>query len=442
MEDARPTTDDHLRALREQPSDSGRSSVVRRRNVAILHYAGPPVVGGVEVTMAAHAKVMAADGHRVRIVAGSGGEVGPGIEVLVDPLLSSRGAEVEQVNQELARGEITPAFHALTERITNVLDAALDGMDVAIVHNVLSLHKNLAFTSALHRLHERGKPAALLAWCHDFAWLDPLYIPELHQGEPWSLLAKPWPNTRYVVVSRDRHGMLAGLLGLPDDQIVVVTPGVDLAAFLKLEPETIQLVRQLSLLEAEPLLLLPARITRRKNIEMAIAIVGELRAQGMRPRLVVTGPPGPHNPTNAAYLAQLQALRDSTGDRDSVVFLYEVFTDEHGTPRPVTDEMLADFYRLADALLFPSRYEGFGIPVLEAGLAGIPIFGSDIAPFRETAGDAAVLFDLNKPVVETAARMIQALRNDPRVALRRRVRLDYTWEAIYRRQIEPLLDGG
>jgi glycosyltransferase involved in cell wall biosynthesis len=409
------------------------------RTVAILHYAGPPTVGGVETTMAAHARVLAADGWRVRIVAGRAALEHPGVEVVCAPEFDSRGPEVEQVARELAAGVAGPQFEALAGRAEERLERALAGAQVAIVHNLLTLHKNLAFTAALHRLQAAGRAPRLLAWCHDFAWRDPLYAAELHAGPPWELLRQPWPGARYVAVSQDRREMLAELLGLPAGQIAVVTPGVDLAAFLKLEPETAALAAQLDLLDAEPLLLLPARITRRKNIEAAVAIAGALRAEGLRPRLLVTGPPGPHNPANAAYLAQLQALRAATGDEDSVVFLYERFTDAAGRPRPVSDAMLADLFRLADGLLMPSRYEGFGIPLLEAGLAGIPIFCSDIAPFRESAGEAALRFDPEAPAAETARRIAAALRNDARYAFRRHVRRSYTWEAIYQREIVPLL---
>ncbi len=413
------------------------------RTIAILHYAGPPTVGGVEATMAAHARVMAEDGHHVRLVVGRGGPT-PGAEVLVVPELGSRGPEIEEVSAELAAGHAGPAFEALTARITELLAPALAGCDVVLVHNVLTLHKNLALTAALHRLHSAGLAPHIVAWCHDFAWLDPLYTPELHEGYPWKLLRTPWPGARYVVVSEDRRSMLAGLLGLPPEQIAVVTPGVDLAAFLKLEPDTLALARRLDLLEADPLLLLPARVTRRKNIELAIAITGALRAQRQAegcasPRLVVTGPPGPHNPANAAYLEQLKELRRATGDERSVVFLYEAYTDAEGQPRPVSDAMLADLFKLADGLLFPSRYEGFGIPILEAALAGIPIFCSDIPPFRDTAGDAALRFDLEAPPEQIAARIAAALQEDRRAALRRQVRTQYTWEAIYRRDIVPLL---
>jgi glycosyltransferase involved in cell wall biosynthesis len=244
---------------------------------------------------------------------------------------------------------------------------------------------------------------------------------------------------RYVAVSEDRRDMLAGLLGINPASVAVVTPGVDLAEFLKLEPETVGLAERLGLLEADPLLLLPARITRRKNIEQAIAITGALRGLGRDARLVVTGPPGPHNPGNAAYLAELLALRESSGAGDAAIFLYEAFTDEAGHPRPVTDAMVADLYRLADGLLFPSRYEGFGIPALEAGLTGLPIFCSDIPPLRATAGEAATYFTADEPAGMIARRIAAVLDTDQRSALRRRVRTSATWEAIYRRAIAPLL---
>ncbi len=280
--------------------------------VAIIHYAAPPGIGGVEVTMLHHARVLAATGHQVRIVAGSGQTNLPGVEVHIDPLLGSRGPLIEASNKRLASGIVDASFEELVAHSEEVLSAALDGVDVAMVHNVLSLHKNLAFTAALRRLHDTGRAPKLLAWCHDFAWQDPLYQPELHDGWPWDLLREPWPDVKYVVVSADRRESLAELLHIPADTIAVVTPGVDLASLYKLESDTIAIVQRHALLEADPLLLLPARITRRKNIEQAIAIVGALRAEGMNPLLMVTGPPGPHNPANKSYLDELLDIVDES----------------------------------------------------------------------------------------------------------------------------------
>ncbi len=229
------------------------------------------------------------------------------------------GPLIDVVNRELATRQVSPEFEQLvmTDRSRRSI-SALAGVDVLIVHNVHTLHKNLAFTEALYRRSVAGRAPRTLAWCHDFAWSDPLYAAEVHPGAPWDHLRTAWPDVRYVVVSEDRREILADLLGLPADQITVVTPGVNPAVLFKLEPEIVELVERFDLLDADPLLLLPARITRRKNIELAIAIVGAMRQQGARPRLIVTGPPGPHNPTNSAYLAILEAGRAASGADDAV----------------------------------------------------------------------------------------------------------------------------
>jgi glycosyltransferase involved in cell wall biosynthesis len=406
--------------------------------IAILHYSGPPGVGGVEATIAAHARLLADDGHAVRIVAGTGAAPDPRIELRLIPLLGSRHPRIEAVNEELSCGDRSPAFHQLVSDLTVALEDALAGCNVAMVHNVHTLHKNLAFTAALAHLHETGRAPRLLAWAHDFAWRDPLYLPQLHDGWPWSLLREPWPGVQYVAVSHDRQQMLANLLQIAPQTITVVPPGIDVARLLKLAQETASLVQQHNILAADPLLVLPARVTRRKNIELALRIVAALRDQMPAPLLVITGPPGPHNPSNTAYLAELQRLR--TQLQAPVLFLYEILQTPDGLPQPVSDAMIADWLSLADGLLFPSKAEGFGMPLIEAGLRGIPIFCSDIPPFREIAGGSALYFGLEEPPPDIAHRIATALRDDPGYTLRQQVRQHYTWQAIYQRDIKPLLE--
>ena len=142
----------------------------------------------------------------------------------------------------------------------------------------------------------------------------------------------------------------------------------------------------MDLLAASPLLLLQVRITERKNIELAIQTLAVLRSQFPAAKLVVTGPLGPHNPANTAYFQKLTALRSGLDLESAVVFLVE-HSSEY-----LPDAVIADFYRLADALFLPSREEGFGIPLLEAGLAGLPVFCADIPALRELGGDNAAYF--------------------------------------------------
>ena len=79
-----------------------------------------------------------------------------------------------------------------------------------------------------------------------------------------------------------------------------------------------------------------------------------------------------------------------------------VFLQEHGR---VSDAARRDLYLAADLLLFPSLREGFGIPILEAGIARLPVFCSDIPPFRESAGEAAHYFGLDEDPAAIAGRI-------------------------------------
>ncbi len=409
---------------------------MHKLSVAILHYAGPPIIGGVEQTIYHHARLLTAREYRVKVIVGRGEPFHPQVSFHRLAEMDSRHPRVLAVAKALAGGTVPPDFDSLRDHLVRSLRPLLESVDIAIVHNALTLHKNMPLTAALHEM-SRGQRPRLIGWCHDFAWKDDLYTPEMHPGYPWNLLRTPWPSVRYVVVSQHRRRLLADLLGLPPTEIGMIPPGVDAIEFLKLEEKSKRLVQRLHLLEAAPLLLLPARITRRKNIEMGIRIVAALKERMDNPVLVITGPPGPHNPTNIAYLNQLHRLCRELEVEDRVHFLYE----QGGEQRPlrVTAAMMGDLYRLADALLFPSRREGFGIPVLEAGLARIPIFAADIPPVRESAGPCAYTFDPDgapEPVADMIARVLKEGTIYP---MRQRVLRHFTWQQIIDERVIPLL---
>ncbi len=102
--------------------------------------------------------------------------------------------------------------------------------------------------------------------------------------------------------------------------------------------------------------------------------------------------------------------------------------------------MMDELYRAADLVLFPSAQEGFGIPILEAGAVGLPLFCSDIPPLREIAGRDACFFDLGEPPSEVAERLDQFMRTDARFGLRRRVKREYNWDRIVDEQLVPELE--
>jgi hypothetical protein len=153
----------------------------------------------------------------------------------------------------------------LREQIRKELLEELKDCDVLIAHNVASLHKNLPLTAVLHEEHNKPEFPHLVLWHHDLAWTTPRYRAELHDGHPWDLLRTHWEGVTQVVVSELRRKELAGLLSIPSDAIKVIPNGVDMNALSKFEPQTVELIEQLQLMSADPLFLLPVRLTPRKT---------------------------------------------------------------------------------------------------------------------------------------------------------------------------------
>lgn len=404
-----------------------------RLSIALLHYSAPPVVGGVEAVIAHHARLMAAAGYDVRILAGRGEQASLPVPFVPIPLLNSRDPRVEALKAELDAGRPPPDLEPLTSELESSLAEELEGIHLLIAHNVCSLHKNLALTVALHRLHRTGHIRRLILWHHDLAWTTPRYRPELHPGYPWDLLRTDW-GAEHVVVSRSRQAELAALMNIPAERIAVVPNGIDAQRLLKLEPVSLDLIQRLHLDHADPIMLLPVRLTPRKNIELALRVLAELRLSYPHAALVITGPPGPHNPANRRYFEQLLALRSELGIEAAAHFLAEI---QDGY---VPDEVIADLYQVADALFLPSREEGFGIPLLEAAFQRVPVFCADIPPLRELGGGEVTFFRLDAAPSEIAVRIAERLRGNPDHAFRARAWRESTWEAVYARCIAPLIE--
>ncbi len=403
--------------------------------ITLLHYSAPPVVGGVESVLEHHTHLMANDGHQVQVIAGRGEQFDPHIPFMHLPLIDSRHPQVLSIKQELDKGMLPADFAELTSKIEEQLAKLVSDTDMLMAHNVCSLNKNLALTAALFNISKKNKKLRLVLWHHDLAWTTPRYQDELHPGHPWDLLKTAWPGAKQVVISDMRQDELSELMGLEKSHITVIPNGVDVEKFFKLEEQTRSYVQKLDLMQASPLLLLPVRITPRKNIEFALQVLAALRTRFASAKIVVTGPLGPHNPANIEYFEHLRALRSELGLSNTAHFLAEL-TNEY-----IPDPVISDFYQLADLLLFPSYEEGFGIPILEAGFAGLPIFCSDIPPLKKLGGEFVNYFSADESHENVAKRIADHFSASPIFGLRASVRSQYTWERVYKTGIVPLLKG-
>ena len=203
----------------------------------------------------------------------------------------------------------------------------------------------------------RDRPVAVTL--HDVQHLD---LPELFpRGErAFRRLAYDRAARRadaVVVISEFVRGRAAERLDLDPERVHVAPLGVDLHRFHPGDGDR------------EPFLLYPARAWPHKNHARLLEAFALLRRSRPELRLVLTG--GGHDATPRPAGVEVRG--------------------------PVSPDELAGLYRRAACLVFPSLYEGFGLPPLEAMASGCPVAASDLPAIREVCGEAAVLFDPNDP---------------------------------------------
>ncbi len=160
------------------------------------------------------------------------------------------------------------------------------------------------------------------------------------------------------------------------------------------------------------MLLMPVRVTQAKNIEYALRVVAALKARGCRPRLVLTGPPDPHDAESMAYFRSLQALRQELGVEEEMRFVFESGSDPD-EPYLIDAGVVGDLFRVSDLMFMPSHREGFAMPVLEAGLVGIPVVCTEVPAAVEIGGEDVILFDLDDAPDHLAGRILAWAERQP-----------------------------
>ena len=232
----------------------------------------------------------------------------------------------------------------------------------------VSLVHSLASTAPL-----RGRFRRVVT-VHDLIYAR---FPDAHSGirDKGMRLLVPWAvrrSDRVIADSSSTRNDLLSLPGVQPSRVDVVPLGLGALKRTEAMPER-ELRERLQLTDREVLLSLSAKRPH-KNL---IALIGALArlAEERRPVLVLPGYPTAHE-------AELRAYAQKLGVDGDVRF-----------PAWVSAEELEGLWAIARAFVFPSLYEGFGLPVLEAMARGVPVACSDTSSLPEVAGDAALLFD-------------------------------------------------
>lgn len=200
------------------------------------------------------------------------------------------------------------------------------------------------------------------------------------------------------------------------DKIHVIREGVSQSFRPVSDPKVLKSVSQRYALPDQYLLCL-GTIEPRKNILTLLKALPEVRAHIPDIRLIIAGPKGWHTS---------EVLKEIHSGEIENTLSYIGELDEEDLPA---------VYTLASLFLFPSQYEGFGLPVLEAMACGVPVICSNTSCLPEIAGDAALFASPDKK--GEWARMIRYMLENPKVrAEQRRKGLDrasqFTWDETAR----------
>lgn len=214
----------------------------------------------------------------------------------------------------------------------------------------------------------------------------------------WSIkLSCRWAE-KIIAVSENTKKDLINLYKVPEGKIEVIYEGTSVSVIASEAKQSRDYADRIATVatlprndKSEPYILFIGRLEARKNIIGTIKAFEILNEKYKIPhQLILAGKFGHESKGIKEYLA--------SSPHQSEIIL----------PGFVSEAEKQELLKYADAFLFPSFYEGFGLPILEAQSAGVPVITSDISSLPEVAGEGALFVDPNSPkqIAEAAYSLI------------------------------------
>jgi glycosyltransferase involved in cell wall biosynthesis len=232
---------------------------------------------------------------------------------------------------------------------------------------------------------------------HDFSQL---HVPQKYDALRMFYIMRVLPRmmrrlTRVISVSDSTRRDLELFARVDPERIRVIHNGADLKRFAPRDRDAAKsaVASELGLPPAFVLYIARLEHPGKNHVRLLEAFAALKRDTGLPHKLVLVG-----SRWNGAEV--IEAKVGQLGLKDEVIF-----------PGFVSNEMLPALYEAADLFVFPSLFEGFGIPVLEAMASGTPVCASNVSSIPEVVGDAGLLFEPHEPTAIADA--MRRLLTDP-----------------------------
>lgn len=331
------------------------------------------------------------------------------IDQTTEYVLLCRGADcaaVEQLGDNFRAVPESARPYSIREQLRIPLDLRREGIDL--------FH-------APHYVLPPLIPCKSVVTIHDCIHLRfPQYLPNrlAYAYARSSLWIATHRSNRVLTVSEASKRDILRYFSIPENKIDVIYNAIDERYGEAPSPDEVLRVRERYQLN-DPFVLYAGNIKPHKNLERLIEAFNTLRRGGLDTvKLVIIGD------EISKYAALRRAVHKYKLHKHVRFFGF------------VPDKTLAVLYRLASVFVFPSLYEGFGLPPLEAMASGTPVITSNVSSLPEVVGDAALLIDPYEPdaIAEAMRRVLTepALREDLRQRGLQRVK-EFSWDRSVRR---------
>lgn len=306
------------------------------------------------------------------------------------------------------RAHLQPLLATTSLAIVN--DSLFCGATIALTHALLDVAAGLPSLRVVFWTYEIERLGELI---HGYGvqWKPPL-------TPPFDRLHHMPSNCSIVFVSDSRRREILERTGVQPapERSTVLPAGIDLMATVGASPELAAVLSGTGVCTADPLLFLPARILQDIDSRTVERVLARIRAKHPTAVLVSTLS---RRSGVTADLPVVERWRRHPG----MVLIAEEMAARCDVP-VLTDRDVGALYLLADATVFPSRREGFGLPLVEGALARTPILCLDLPVVREVTGGRVFAVDPDD-VSPGVDRLLDYLASDPVASAHRAVRVGY-----------------
>jgi len=280
---------------------------------------------------------------------------------------------------------------------------------------------DVLFLPAGNRRLPAMSPCPTVGTVHDFS---SIHVKDKYDRSHLFYVTKVLPAlvrrlTRVIAVSKSARKDIVEFAGVPEERVTVIPNAVDHSVYFPDDPAAAFNRLSAKMAIQKPYLLYLSRLEHPgKNHVRLLQAFEKLKQQsGIPHQLVLAG-------SDWDRAAEIHEAAEKLRCKEDVLFTGFVASED-----------VADLYRAADIMVFPSLVEGFGIPILEAMACGAPVVCSGVSSMPEVASDAALYFEPSDvdSIFESLSRVIENddLKTDLRSrGLKRAAQFTWTESAV------------